>query len=83
MTELTPIPPIKEFARPQAMMPYDVALIIDNTVYQIVNADGQYAAQLMAQPTFVQVDRRVVFQGDIYDPATGTFSTPALELPVE
>lgn len=81
MTNLTPVPPIKEFPKPQALMPYDIALVINNVVYQVINADGQYAAQLLAQPTFVQVDRKTVFQGDVYDPETKTFSTPQIELP--
>lgn len=56
--------------------PYDIALLIDNVVYQLINLDGQAAAQYMSNPTFVQVDYRTVSNGDVYDPATGTFSKP-------
>lgn len=33
--------------------PYEVALIIDDVIYDIFNVDGQQAAQYMAQPKFV------------------------------
>jgi hypothetical protein len=57
---------------------YNLAVIIDNTVYAILGTDGQSAARFLAQPTFVQVDKNLVTEGDIYDPATGTFSTPTV-----
>ena len=79
MAELPPVPTIEEARRPSPMAPYDIALIIDNTVSQVINADGQYAAQMLAQPLFVQVNRKEVSQGDVYDPETGTFSTPVIE----
>lgn len=55
---------------------YNIAVIIDNIVYQVIATDGQSAAQFLAQPTFVQVDRTVVSPGDVYDPETGTFAKP-------
>lgn len=59
-----------------ASQPYDIAIIIDNVVYQVINTDGQFAAQLLAQPTFVQVSVAEAKVGWIYDPATGKFSPP-------
>lgn len=55
---------------------YSLAVILDNIVYAVINTDGQSAARFLAQPTFVQVDKNLVTDGDIYDPATGTFSAP-------
>lgn len=55
---------------------FSVAVIIDNRVYQVISTDGQSAAQFLSQPTFVQVDKTQVGPGDIYDPATSTFSKP-------
>ncbi len=55
---------------------YSLAVILDNVVYAILNTDGQSAARFLAQPTFVQVDKNLVTDGDIYDPVTGTFSAP-------
>lgn len=47
---------IPELVSPALTMhPYDIALIIDDTVFQVLNVDGQAAAQFMAQPTFVRV----------------------------
>lgn len=37
------------------LYPYDIALVIDGTVFQVLNVDGQSAAQFMSQPTFVRV----------------------------
>lgn len=34
---------------------YNVAMLIDNVVYQVMNVDAQVAAQYMSQPTFIQV----------------------------
>ncbi len=51
---------IPELVRPKveiAPNPYDIALIIDGIVFQVMNVDGQSAAQFMAQPTFVRVGK--------------------------
>lgn len=56
--------------------PYDIAVIVDNVVYQVMNVSGQNAAILINQPTFVQVDGTAVREGYTYDPATGTFTAP-------
>ena len=55
---------------------YSLALIIDNIVYQVLSTDGQGAAMFLANPTFVQVDKTQVSLGEVYDPATNTFSDP-------
>lgn len=67
------IPPIIDNI---ALQPYDIALIIDNTIYQILNVDGQFAAQLLAQPKFVQVAYGEAKPGWIYDESKKTFSAP-------
>lgn len=59
-----------------AVHPFDIAIIINNIVYQVWNTDGQFAAQLLAQPTFVQVHSGEAKVGWIYNPADGTFSPP-------
>ena len=64
------------FAQSQDEIKYSLAVVIDNTVYFIINTDGQSAARFLAQPTFVQIDKTQVAEGDIYDPVTGTFSKP-------
>ena len=35
--------------------PYDIALVIDGIVFQIMNVTGQAAAQFLSQPTFVRL----------------------------
>lgn len=53
-----PLPDLPELVVPQieiAPHPYDIALVINDTVFQIMNVDGQSAAQFMAQPKFVRV----------------------------
>lgn len=56
---------------------YFLAVVHDNVVYQTLNVDGQTAALYMSQPTFVQISNGDAQIGQIYDPATGTFSNPA------
>lgn len=53
---------------------FSIAIIKDGFVYQVMNTDGQTAALLLSNPTFVQVDNTVVAVGDTYDEATQTFS---------
>jgi hypothetical protein len=60
-----PTPPIHD---------YNIAVIIDNTVYQVMNVDGQFAAQLLSQPTFVQVAHDQVKPGWLYDGSTQSFT---------
>ncbi|MFM5968478.1 MAG: hypothetical protein ACKOQ8_05535 [Micrococcales bacterium] len=55
---------------------YSVAVVIEGRVYQVISTDGQSAAQFLAQPTFVHVDKNAVAPGDVYDATTGTFSKP-------
>lgn len=56
--------------------PFDIAVIIDNVVYQVINTDGQFAAQLLAQPKFVQVLPSEAKVGWIYNESDNTFTQP-------
>lgn len=56
-------------------LPFDIALIIDGIVYSIYNVDGQGAAQLLSNPTFVRVTDSRVRPGDLY--VDGSFVPPA------
>lgn len=53
---------------------YSIAVVINGTVYQVISTDGQSAAQFLAQPTFVQVDRNEVQPGMSYNAETNTFT---------
>jgi hypothetical protein len=50
-----PIVPDLETPVPQNVgdFPYEIAMVIDDIIYDIYNVDGQQAAQYMAQPKFV------------------------------
>jgi hypothetical protein len=61
--------------------PFDMALIIDGKVYQVMNVDGQTAAAFLAEHTFVQIEEGEAQVGWDYDPATGAFTKPAAEQP--
>lgn len=63
--------------------PFNMALIIDNQVYQVMNVDGQTAAAFAAPHTFVQIADGEAQAGWSYDVATGTFSAPAEEAPAQ
>jgi len=52
------LPEVPDLIEPRyevALFPYDVALIIDGTIFQIMNLDGQQAAQYLSQPKFIRV----------------------------
>jgi len=70
-----PTPPAIAPIVPEDAAEFDLAVILDNTVYQVISTTGQSAAIFLAGPTFAQVDRAVVAVGDAYDPATGAFTT--------
>lgn len=55
---------------------YDMAIILDGVVHQVINTTPQSAALFNAQPTFVQVDGNLVREGFLYDAETGTFTAP-------
>lgn len=59
--------------------PFNVALVIDGLVYQIMNVDGQTAAAFMQPHTFVQINEGEAQAGWLYDAATGTFTEPVEE----
>ena len=69
---LPEIPPLNSMSTDN--LNYSIALVIDNTVYQVLNTDAVSAAQFVAQPTFVQVDKELVAIGDTYNPETGEFT---------
>ena len=59
MSEEQTLPDIPDLVAPKFEVsphPYDIALVIDDTVFQIMNVDGQHAAQFMSQPRFVRVN---------------------------
>jgi hypothetical protein len=56
--------------------PYNVALLIDNTVYEIINTNGQSAARFLSQPKFVQIGLNQCGLGWKYNPDTGEFTQP-------
>lgn len=62
-----PVPPLDE---------YNVALLIGDTVYEVINTNAQGAARFLAQPTFVQISPGECGIGWVYDENTGTFSRP-------
>jgi len=72
------LPPIPELSvlGTNTEATFSIAVIIDNTVYQVIATDGQSAAQFLAQPTFVQVDRNAVMPGATYNAETGEFTNP-------
>jgi hypothetical protein len=73
----TDLPNVPELITPvinNGSIDYSVAVLLDNVVYQVLNTDGQGAALFLAGPTFVQVNKDEVAIGQIYDPATKTFS---------
>jgi hypothetical protein len=68
---LPEIPPLEPMSVQR--YPYNIAIIVDNVVRQILNVPGSQAAIFMAGPTFVQVDTSVQ-NGYIYNPEDGTFA---------
>lgn len=58
--------------------PQRVAFIIDNEVVEIIRTDDRIAAIWLSNPTIVNVlgedGTQIANVGDIYDPATQTFS---------
>jgi hypothetical protein len=74
------VPPLQE---PEIVyynyFPYDIALIIDNVVYQTMNVPGEVAAQYMSQPKFVQYTNNAAHVGWTYDEETDTFLQPPIQ----
>jgi hypothetical protein len=54
---------------------FDVAMIINGIVFQVMNMDGNTAAQYLSSPTFVQVLPGRAKIGWVYQ--DGTFSPPS------
>lgn len=55
--------------------PYFIAMVIDGTVYDVMNVDETTASKYMAQPSFVQVGMGEVALGYTYDGTS--FNPPA------
>jgi hypothetical protein len=58
MTDQNILPEVPDLVAPKhdvSAYPYDIAVIIDDTVFQIMNVDGQQAAQFLSQPRFVRI----------------------------
>jgi hypothetical protein len=76
------LPDVPELTPPQpqniAIQPFDIAIIIDNVVYQVLNCDGTFASQLLAQPLFIQVLSTEAKVGWIYNPEDGSFTPPVI-----
>ncbi len=57
-----------------------IALVIDNVHVQEMRVDDRMAAILLSDPLIIDVtgsDGNAIAKfGDVYDPATGTFTTP-------
>jgi hypothetical protein len=75
MSDNLPVVPTLDTAVPTIRNnDYDVAMVIDGVVYEVLNVDGRGAARFLAQPTFVQVAANSVFPGWTYDSQTQQFS---------
>jgi hypothetical protein len=57
-------------------LPFNVALIIDGLVYEIINCSGEQAAQFLSQPLFIQVAEDQAKVGWKYDKDSGEFIRP-------
>ena len=69
---------VKTFPEPERL-PFDIAMLIDNVVYQVLNVDGQSAAQYLSQPTYIRVKNEETRVGWKYNPETKTFSRPTYD----
>jgi len=58
---------VKPYPEPERQ-PFDVAMLIDNIVYQVLNIDGQTAAQYLSQPTYVRIKDGEAKNGWKYNP---------------
>ena len=60
--------------------PFHVAAVIDVKVVQVFHSEEKFAAILLSNPTFVQVDSPLnggAKEDWTYNASTGTFSSPA------
>jgi hypothetical protein len=79
MSELAPLP---ELVAPLPIdNGYNLAVIKDGIVYEVMNVDGQQAALLLSGPTFIQIPRGAAFTGDSYDSVTGEFTPRPADQP--
>jgi len=59
--------------------PFDIAMVINNCVYQVLNVDGDHAAMLLSQPTYIRFKNQEAKIGWKYDPETDTFTRPTYD----
>jgi hypothetical protein len=80
--QLPAIPELQKPATPAEALSadntYNLAVVIDNVVYQMMQTDGRNAAIFLANPIFIQVNPGDAQTGYTYDPQTGTFSAQVL-----
>jgi hypothetical protein len=69
---------VKPFPEPERL-PFDVVMLIDNIVYQVLNVDGQTAAQYLSQPTYMRIKNGEAKTGWRYNPETKTFTRPTYD----
>lgn len=62
--------------------PKKIAFVIDGQIVDLLHTDDRLAAIFLSQPTIVDVTgpdgNPTAVVGDIYDPATGTFTRPGV-----
>lgn len=75
--EVLAVPELKKpFPDAVYRQPFNVALIIDDMVYNVINCNGEQAAQYLAQPLFVQIAEDETKVGWKYDKESGKFIRP-------
>lgn len=77
MANLPDVPPLDTALPIPRTEDFDIALILNNVVYEVINTNGQGAARFLAQPLFKQVNFGEVGLGYLYDPETETFTRPS------
>jgi hypothetical protein len=76
MSDLPTVPPVTPLANQAvATQPYYVAILLNDTVQQTMNVDGQLAALLLSNPTFVQCDKTIT-AGMVYNQNSGSWVSP-------
>lgn len=72
--------PVQEPVAAPPMPPVKLAFIIDNVVVDILHTDDRLAAIFLSEPVILDVTGEtgepVCKTNDVYDPETGTFTSP-------
>jgi hypothetical protein len=71
------VPPLDRTLPNPRTEEFDIALILDIVLYEVINTNGKGAARFLAQPLFKQVRFGEVGLGYLYDPETETFTRPS------